>query len=399
MPKKARINEIELLRGLAFLAVALQHAIAHYGGLKEARMEDGVLMTILLLAAKFAVPVFIFITGMVLFYNYDGQLRFGSFLRKRFSDILVPYILWSAVYFTVGTGWGGDVGQRAGTWAANLVTGKNSYHLWYIVMIFQFYLLFPVLRLLMRECAKRVPFKWRAAALAGAGLLCLLLVYNLFRISGMMADADIPFLTPFFTAYADRNFLYFAFYFILGAAAGMAPERWTYWLNRGKAAYLAVFAVLFGYYTYVTVRSFSSPDGLHISFNGLSLLRPLMTLFLICSIFVFYAWSKTWTEAAGPISRKVMNGLGRYSYGAYLAHALMLRQSYKVDAWVFAGWNVTLRMLMSFLICAVLSYGVTIALSYLPFGKWTAGISSLPGKKRMSVPAQAQQTVRHFDGN
>lgn len=63
-----------------------------------------------------------------------------------------------------------------------------------------------------------------------------------------MAEAEIPFLTPFFTAYADRNFLYFSFYFILGAAAGMAPDRWSYWLARGKAAYLAVFALLFGYY-------------------------------------------------------------------------------------------------------------------------------------------------------
>lgn len=163
MPRKARIREIELLRGLAFLAVALQHAIAHYAGLNEARMGDGVLMAILLLAAKFAVPVFIFITGMVLFYNYDGQLRYGSFLRKRFGDIVVPYILWSAVYFTENPGWSGDLLHRFETFASHLVTGKNSYHLWYIVMIVQFYALFPVLRCLMRACAKRIPFRWRAA--------------------------------------------------------------------------------------------------------------------------------------------------------------------------------------------------------------------------------------------
>lgn len=399
MPRKARIREIELLRGLAFLAVALQHPIAHYAGLNEARMEDGVLMAILLLAAKFAVPVFIFITGMVLFYNYDGQLRYGSFLRKRFGDIVVPYILWSAVYFTENPGWSGDLLHRFETFASHLVTGKNSYHLWYIVMIVQFYALFPVLRCLMRACAKRIPFRWRAAALTGAGMLCLLLVYHLFRISGFMAEAEIPFLTPFFTAYADRNFLYFSFYFILGAAAGMAPDRWSYWLARGKAAYLAVFALLFGYYMYITVQGFATPDGVHFSFIGLSLLRPLIMVFLVSSIFVFYAWSKTWSESSGPIVHKAMNFLGRYSYGAYLAHALMLRQSYRVDARLFAGWNVTLRMLMSFLVCVVLSYAVTVALSYLPFGKWTAGVSSLRRKPRESVPAQGQPSVRNFDGS
>jgi len=399
MPKKARIHEIELLRGLAFPAVALQHAIAHYAGLNGVSVEDGVRMTLLLLAAKFAVPAFIFITGMVLFYNYDGRLRYGLFLRNRFSDILVPYILWSAVYFTVNQGWNGDIGYRLVAFAANLATGKNNYHLWYIVMIVPFYALFPVLRSLMRACAKIIPFRWRAAALTGTAFICLFLVHHLYRISAFMSKADIPFLTPYFTTYADRNFLYFAFYFILGAAAGMAPDRWAYWLVRGKAVYWAVFVLLLGYYAYATVLSFASPAGMHISFNGLSLLRPLMTLFLLSSVFVFYALSKAWSESSGPVGLKVMTGLGRYSYGAYLAHALMLRQSYKADGWLFAGWNATLRMLMSFLICVLLSYAAAVLLSGLPFGKWMAGTAFRRNRKRKSALVHRWHTVRNFDEN
>ncbi|MCJ8010743.1 acyltransferase [Paenibacillus sp. KQZ6P-2] len=395
MPKKARIHEIELLRGMAFLAVALQHAIAHYSIVDGAKMEDGVLMTVLLLAAKFAVPVFIFITGLVLFYNYDGPIHYGSFLRKRFSDILVPYIFWSAFYYVMSPAWNHpDLGQ----WALMLVTGKNSYHLWYIVMIFQFYLLFPLFRYVMRLCAEKIPFRWRAWALTGAGVVCLLLVYKLFRIGDLMTAANIPFLTPFFTTYADRNFLYFLFYFLLGAAAGMYRERWYVWLQKGKIVYWTVFIVLFGYYTYVTVRSFGLPPEFHINFNQLSLLRPLITLFLVSSVFVFYSWSKKWTEASGPAGLKVMNLLGRYSYGAYLAHAFMLKMSYKVDDWLFGDWNVTLRMLMSFLICVVLSYGVTIALSYLPLGKWTVGVSSRK-KRHRPAPIQGQPPVQSVDGN
>lgn len=67
-------------------------------GCAGARIQDGVLMTLLLLCSKFAVPVFVFITGMVLFYNYDGALKYGTFLRKRFMDIIVPYIIWSLLY-------------------------------------------------------------------------------------------------------------------------------------------------------------------------------------------------------------------------------------------------------------------------------------------------------------
>ncbi|MGN7356150.1 acyltransferase [Paenibacillus sp. SAF-054] len=395
MPKKARIRELELLRGMAFLAVALQHAIAHYSVVDGVKMEDGVIMTVLLMASKFAVPVFIFITGLVLFYNYDGRINYFTFIRKRFMDILVPYIIWSAVYFLVSHAW--DISQ-AGQWVMMLFTGKNSYHLWYIVMIFQFYLLFPVFRYVMRKFASWIPFKWRAAALTVAGLLCLLLLDHLFQIGDVMTRKDLPFLTPFFTKYADRNVLYFLIYFILGAAAGMYPDRWQHWLEKGKKVYWPVFIALFGYFIYVTVQSFGAQDELHITFNKLNLLRPLITVFLVSSIFVCYEWSKRKTEQSGQTGLNVMNMLGKYSYGAYLVHALMLRQGYRIDDWLFGGWNVTLRMLMTFLVCIVLSYGLTIALSYLPFGKWVVGVSSL-GQKRRQIPLQGQTPMRSIERN
>ncbi len=395
MPKKARIRELELLRGLAFLAVALQHAIAHYSVVDGVKMEDGVIMTVLLMASKFAVPVFIFITGLVLFYNYDGRINYFTFIRKRFMDILVPYIIWSAVYFLVSHAW--DI-KQSGQWVMMLFTGKSSYHLWYIVMIFQFYLLFPVFRYVMRKFASWIPFKWRAAALTSAGLLCLLLLDHLFQIGDAMTRVDLPFLTPFFTKYADRNVLYFLIYFILGAAAGMYPDRWQHWLVKGKKVYWPVFIALFGYFIYVTVQSFGAQDELRITFNKLNLLRPLITVFLVSSIFVCYEWSKRKTEQSGQTGLNVMNILGRYSYGAYLVHALMLRQGYRIDDWLFGGWNVTLRMLMTFLVCIVLSYVLTIALSYLPFGKWLVGVSSL-GQKRRQIPFQGQTPMRSMDRN
>ena len=72
MPKE-RIPEIERLRGIAFLAVVLRHSIAHYSVAPGMTTGDGLMMAVLLMATKFAVPVFIFITGMVLFYNDKGQ--------------------------------------------------------------------------------------------------------------------------------------------------------------------------------------------------------------------------------------------------------------------------------------------------------------------------------------
>lgn len=380
MPRKARIVEIELLRGFAFLAVALQHAIAHYSIANGARVEDGVIMTVLLMAAKFAVPVFIFITGMVLFYNYDGPVNYGSFIRKRFNDILIPYILWSAIYFGINHGWNFGTLHQWGTWIMMLFTGKNSYHLWYVVMIFQFYLLFPVFRYLIKKVMRYIPQRVWTANLIFVGILYIVLIYNLSDISRMMTKADIPFFTAFFTTYADRNFLYFSFYFVLGAAAGLFPERWRDWVDKGKVIYSSIFIILFGYYTYLVVMSFQTPAGFKITFNAVTLLRPIMVVFLISSIFVTYQYAMRWTNEAGPRGLKLLSLLGKYSYGTYLIHALMLRLSYQFDSLFFASWNVALRTIMSFIICVILSYFLTVVLSYLPFGKWTVGVSSLRKK-------------------
>ena len=89
MPRKERIAEIESLRGIAFAAVVLQHSIAHFSLVPEAGLEDGVLLAILLMVSKFAVPLFIFITGMVLFYNTGEQLKYGRFMQKRLTDVVV----------------------------------------------------------------------------------------------------------------------------------------------------------------------------------------------------------------------------------------------------------------------------------------------------------------------
>ena len=141
--RKPRISEIDILRGAAFLAVVLQHSIAHYFPLPVTGLGDGVLMGLLLIASKFAVPLFVFMTGMSLFYSYDGEVPYLTFMRKRLKDIALPYLPWALLYAAEfqhvqlldSSGW-----QKLGLM---LFTGKASYHLWYIVMVFQLY--FPAI--------------------------------------------------------------------------------------------------------------------------------------------------------------------------------------------------------------------------------------------------------------
>ncbi|WP_068496224.1 acyltransferase [Paenibacillus kribbensis] len=377
MSQKERISEVALLRGLAFAAVVLQHSVAHYAVAQGARIQDGVLLTLLLLCSKFAVPVFVFITGMVLFYNYDGALKYGTFLRKRFMDIIVPYIIWSLLYEL-----GNQLVQSGGSihpldFLQKLLNGKSSYHLWYIVMIIQCYVLFPVFRYAVRRLSALLPSKWQPAALAGVGALYFLLMFAVGPVYHAMDKLQLPVITSWFTLYADRNVIYFFFYFVLGAAAGMNVKRWNAWVTKAQVIYWPLFIVLTGYLLYEMTSLFQTPRGTVLSFNYLSLLRPIMAIYCVTSVFVAYRVA-TWIAHKGGRVASMLTAIGTLSYGAYLMHAFMLRVTYYFDETLFADWSHVLRTLASFVLCVALSIAGTWLLARMPLGKWIVGLRVRP---------------------
>ncbi|MEC0236626.1 acyltransferase [Paenibacillus kribbensis] len=377
MSQKERISEVALLRGLAFAAVVLQHSIAHYAVAQGARIQDGVLLTLLLLCSKFAVPVFVFITGMVLFYNYDGALKYGTFLRKRFMDIIVPYIIWSLLYEL-----GNQLVQSGGSihpldFLQKLLNGKSSYHLWYIVMIIQCYVLFPVFRYAVRRLSALLSSQWQPAALAGVGVLYFLLMFAVGPVYHAMDKLQLPVITSWFTLYADRNVIYFFFYFVLGAAAGMNVQRWNAWVTKGQMVYWPLFIVITGYLLYEMTSLFQTPRGTVLSFNYLSLLRPIMAVYCVTSIFVAYRVA-TWIAHKGGRVASMLTAIGTLSYGAYLMHAFMLRVTYFFDETLFADWSHVLRTLISFILCVVFSIAGTWLLARMPLGKWIVGLRVRP---------------------
>jgi surface polysaccharide O-acyltransferase-like enzyme len=359
---KPKIEEIQYLRGFAFLAVVLQHAIGHYAAVPDAKLEDGVLMGLLLLSAKFAVPMFIFITGLVLFYNYDGGVRFFPFVRKRFRDIGLPYLPWALLYALRGhhpaLSW--ESVRRLGL---EVLTGTASYHLWYIVMIFQLYLLFPLLQRAVLRADRSA-----AAAKGGAAVLILLGMFYVWYtgVRGTFSDAvgrlSIPVLSDLFTTYDDRNALHFFYYFLLGAAAGLHLERWKAFLTAYRAYIRIGYGVMFGVMLYVTISRFQLSPHLTIQYNATFLVQPLMAVFLIAAVTAMHAEALTFAGSAPNRLRAAVRHIGSLSYVAYLAHALVLEKAEWSADFLMPGGSVALRMLAAFVLCSAGSVGLAFLL-------------------------------------
>ncbi|MFE5319790.1 acyltransferase [Paenibacillus sp. NPDC056579] len=381
MAKQARIEEIQYLRGFAFLAVVLQHAIGHYAYLPEARMEDGALLAILLIAAKFAVPMFIFITGLVLFYNYTSKVSCGSFLLKRCKDIILPYAIWSVIYALVF----GDL--SSGFWieskqvVMDLFTGKASYHLWYVVMSIQLYLLFPLIQGGLQQLWQR----WKPWALRCAFLLLcagyLLLTREVGTIGSLFEKIYIPVLTPLFTEYADRNALYFFIYFLMGAAAGMNLQAWKQKVLKTKWLWISLYLVFSGILLYNILGSFQQKGQLVIQYNDTLLVQPFMAVFLMLSVLAMSIAAIALGEKESLKSQRLFSFLGKHSYGAYLAHALMLTFGTWITDMLLPGWNVTVKTVVAFVLCSAFS----VATAWL-LDKWSIG-RFLVGTAKQRKPA------------
>lgn len=101
MPKRKRIEELYYIRGIAALGILIIHATGGFVVLSEYNsnaMKFGVFLNQFF---RYGSPIFMMISGLVLFYNYRSFDEFDakSFYIKKLKYIVIPYIFWSFVYF------------------------------------------------------------------------------------------------------------------------------------------------------------------------------------------------------------------------------------------------------------------------------------------------------------
>lgn len=163
------IHEIDIVRALAIVGVLVVHASANVtvGLAGSGRLYP--FYVLLNRMAKVGTPTFIFLSSVVLFYRYGtaGNIKdiFVRFYRRRLYLVLLPYLIWSVFYFlhvafvirpvqplAAGTAWQAFFDSIA--WRGlltDLANGTAYYHLYFVVISVQFYLLFPLLLMLYRS--------------------------------------------------------------------------------------------------------------------------------------------------------------------------------------------------------------------------------------------------------
>jgi surface polysaccharide O-acyltransferase-like enzyme len=137
---RPRLASGDSLRAVAVIAVVVIHA-GHWPSASTQERYD--LWNAVILLARFSVPAFVVLTGMMLEYNRappsDG-VRARDFLRRRAARSLVPWLAWAGIYAVLGLAVTGEVER---SWPG--VLSWLSYgggHLYFLLLVPQLYLLF-----------------------------------------------------------------------------------------------------------------------------------------------------------------------------------------------------------------------------------------------------------------
>lgn len=247
--------------------------------------------------ARFSVPLFIYLSAYGLTLSDKGQESgFGAyywgFFRKRLPTILIPYLFFSALAFAL------DYKNLtlAGV-VQKLLRGGADYHLYFLVILAQCYLLFPLLLRMHTHSAKF----FRILVLLSFVLVVLLL----YRTS---SERILGYLGLSHPGWHASFCIYWLPYFTLGILhARQAPSAW--------GTFTAIAAVLIALANVLADYVVAAYQGIPVDYyNHFS--RPSVALYALAVIYMLYSVSHVPQKIAA---------LAPLTFTVYLIHPQILR--------------------------------------------------------------------------
>lgn len=145
---RGHISEIHILRAIGCLFVVAVHVSGSFYYAHGQQYNEWTLFINQI--SRFGTPMFALISGFLLFYQTRNRgFNFKKFTTSRFTKIGLPFLFWSSFYllFTYFVLGANPLASGEKLFLVDFVFGNTFYHLYFMSIVFQFYLLFPLLQL------------------------------------------------------------------------------------------------------------------------------------------------------------------------------------------------------------------------------------------------------------
>lgn len=341
---------MNVLRAVACLSVVFLHSIQHvvnynFGG--TTAIEKTLLSIAGLLSA--GTPTFIFISIILFAYKYPNNLP-NNFYSKRITLILFPFISMAFFYALVETY--DNISLLPKQIFYNLI---GQYHGWFVLLIFQFYILY---HLTIKLKTKISPFVALSTSLAIN--IIYLAFFNFTNPLNSTEFASFFWKTGFWTPFVGWLF-YFSFAYYCG-------RNYDYFLKTIKKYKSLIIAALL-----ISVLIVLTIDFLQLSPNGSKRIDMIPFTILAVSL-MLSSFSKI----------KKVNGIlmiiSNYSFGIYLLHVFYLIVAKKIFDFMdihYGYWSIPLWFIFA-VFASIFSVNLV---TRLPLGKYILGNVNKSSKK------------------
>lgn len=332
-------EKIDILKGLAILGVIAIHVDSNLFNFvaDETIIKNGIFTFDQIV--RFSVPFFVFLSGLALGSKYlDKKIDVIEFLKRRVFKLLPLYFLWTGIIYLIThmvPSWSG-FSDSFPLWQV-IFWGKAEYHLYFVPMVFQLYLLFPLFLFFIR--------KKPHLFLAITFIFQLILLWQFPR---QIAWTD------------QEQYIFFGswvFYFVLGIFLSQKNVL----ANIGPSAKKLIAVGIIGTLIWTVLDTFNL---MNLRENIIVATRSSKISVYFYSIFFsvgsFISQTSIY-KIVGPL-KKILVFIGQKSYLIYLSHTLVIRIFFEP----FYNKNADLLLLLN---CEVI---LAIGL-YLSMLRWNHG--------------------------
>jgi peptidoglycan/LPS O-acetylase OafA/YrhL len=361
-PSRPRLDHVDAVRPVKQFGVVSTHSVIAFA--PAASLVGGAALMLLHVSRE----AFLFVSACMLTYaNPDlARISWGRFIKRRAMSVAVPYVCWTVIYWVGLTTFPLKAPHRElDRFLHMFFTGY--YQLYYLLVIGQFYVLFPLFLLLIRA-TRRQPL----ALLGASGAFQLLL-------TGLMHWNKLPWWMEGW--WATREILSYQFYLVGGclAAVYLVPfERWlTAHARAVVVATVASAALAEGWYLLAARHTLSWLGAANDAF------QPIVLPFNIGAILCLYLLGRVLVDARRSVRfRQWVRRGSDNSYGVFLGHTLIIYVLMRVG---WSGLSASVPWPLVVLGAAVIAY----------VSAWM--LTSLLARTRLATALTGRKRIRPGD--
>ncbi len=346
-PKGKFFEEIHFLRAFACIGVVLVHLSASY--YNQHGQTYNWLTFALNQLGRFGTPTFALISGFLLFHQVKAKgFDFQRFLKSRFTKIIMPFVVWSVFYLLIKVIVLNATLPSGQDFIESFLMGASFYHLYFMVIVIQFYLVFPMLQTI------KTKFSWMIALVASFTVSAFFI--NLSHFISVQEGLG--------ALLNNRVFIFtWIFYFIFGGFLAYYWRSITK-LVTSQAILLLLVAMVYVLAIYEYQIMGSIPSNRMTNLMNI----PLLSIAVIGLFPVIQSRQLLY----GPLKL-----IGTLSMGIYLVHPLVLlflNQVLPHSAWATRGFPIMYILVM------LLSIGIVQAIRKLSFVQYIIPVPRMQNK-------------------